>query len=906
VTDFLEFAILGLGTGAIYALITQGLIVIYRGSGVVNFAQSTFVMAGAFAFYEVQSHGGSLLFSILAAVAMGALLGATVQAGVMWPLRHAAPMTKVIGTLAVFIVLVALADLIYSNTYATVHQYLPTQTWKVDGLVIYLDQLILLGIAIVIAIVLSIVRERTLIGLAFSASSENERTAASLGWSPYGIAMTSWIAGGALAGLAGALVAPLTGLDIDTLSLLVIPALAAALMGRFQSFWRSLATAVVVGMFQSLCLFYVKQTGVQDAVPFIIIIIVLAITGTSIPLRSHIGDRLPKIGDGRVRLIPLLGLAVLIGVLITSVFSTVWIDAFSISFSIAIILLSIVVLTGYAGQITLAQFALAGLGAFVAGRLVSSSGWPFWAALIAGVVAAVPIGMLFALPALRTRGINLAIVTLGLAAVVERMVFDSSNYTGGFFGTNVGDPSLFGVNISAITSPDRYGIFTLAALILVILVVGNLRRSILGRQLVAIRANERAAASLGISIVSAKMYAFAIGSAIAALGGIILAFRNTSIIYSEFSTLQSVFLVAYAMIGGVGFIMGALVGSLFATGGIGTLINPLLNSIANYLPLISGLGVISVLILNPNGIVSKFIDDKDHLKDRLRRRSVKRSTQSDPPKRSWLTRRLLQPPNVGEISGSDSRFVRVSEKRIDIKNVCIRYGVVAAVDNFSLTINSGEVVGLIGPNGAGKTSLIDAISGFTRPSEGSIQLDGKDITNWSAHRRARAGLTRSWQSLELFEDVSVFENLLIASDERKWTKYLTGLVHPGKPTLGPAEMAVVKSFHLASDLASKPEELSYGKRRLLAVARAVALSPSILLLDEPAAGLGEMESSELASLVRELASDWGFGILLVEHDIDFVMSTCDRIAVMDFGVKIAEGTPETVRNDQSVIAAYLG
>ena len=233
-----------------------------------------------------------------------------------------------------------------------------------------------------------------------------------------------------------------------------------------------------------------------------------------------------------------------------------------------------------------------------------------------------------------------------------------------------------------------------------------------------------------------------------------------------------------------------------------------------------------------------------------------------------------------------------------------------AVDRVSATIRPGTVTGLIGPNGAGKTSLIDAISGFA-PSEGTVRLIGDaggadDLAGLSAVRRARAGVARSFQSLELFEDSTVFENLSVAADPQDLRSYLRDLVRPVNPPFPPEVVRAIIEFQLDEDLHRDVHDLSYGKRRLLAIARAVAMHPSVLLLDEPAAGLSATESAELAEVVRRLAEDWGMTVLVVEHDMNFVMEVCDEVLVLDFGRLIASGPPEEVRSDPAVIAAYLG
>jgi sulfate-transporting ATPase len=254
----------------------------------------------------------------------------------------------------------------------------------------------------------------------------------------------------------------------------------------------------------------------------------------------------------------------------------------------------------------------------------------------------------------------------------------------------------------------------------------------------------------------------------------------------------------------------------------------------------------------------------------------------------------------------DEKRVPVQPRTLTVSDLTVRYGGTTAVDSASLTVSPGRIVGLIGPNGAGKTTLIDAVTGFTRHAGGSIELDGEEIGSWSAVRRARAGLGRSFQSLELFEDSTVLENRRCASDQRDLWSYARDLVRPVNPPL-PAEVVnAIHEFQLEEDLDRVVEDLPYGRRRLLAIARAVATRPSILLLDEPAAGLGDVESAELAHLVRRLADDLGIGVLLVEHDMSFVMAVCDELVVLDFGRQIAQGAPDAIRNDPAVIAAYLG
>ena len=273
--------------------------------------------------------------------------------------------------------------------------------------------------------------------------------------------------------------------------------------------------------------------------------------------------------------------------------------------------------------------------------------------------------------------------------------------------------------------------------------------------------------------------------------------------------------------------------------------------------------------------------------------------------KKWGRPYIIPLDEVADTDPDDDHPTKVPQRSLAVENLSVRYGAVVAVDDVSFGLEPGTITGLIGPNGAGKTSLIDALSGFT-PSDGRVLLDGVDISNRGPVKRARAGIARSFQSLELFEDSTVFENLSVAADPQDLRSYAKDLVWPKNPKFPPEVVRAIVEFQLDEDLHRDVKDLSFGKRRLLAIARAVAMHPSIILLDEPVAGLSTTESAELAGVVRRLADEWGMAVLVVEHDMNFVMGVCDEVIVLDFGERIAAGTPEEIRTDPAVIAAYLG
>jgi sulfate-transporting ATPase len=886
--EAVRFALLGLGVGALYALASQGLIVIYRGTGVLNFSLGATAIAGVFMQWELHEEvGWPFLLSAIAGVAWSALLGALTHWVVMRPLRRSSSLVRVIATLGVLITIQAAVVLRYGSNPRQIESWLPTSRVTLwSDVSITWDRLILLGIGCVSAFGLWLLYRSTQFGLATEAVSESERSASAIGLSPNRIALQNWALGSALAAAAGILVVPIITLQVTAMTGLVLAAMAAALVGEFRSFPIATLAGFAIGAGQAVVGRYSDQEGLGPSLPFLVVIAVLVIRGRKLPLRDHYLQQLPMVGNGRINWAwTLFGCGAVVFVMVTK--QSKWIDALTVSLGVAIVLLSIVLLTGYAGQLSLAQYSIAGFGAYVAGRLVAVFDIPFLLALAAGVVAAVPLGIVFGLPAVRTRGINLAIVTLGLGSTIELMLFRNREYTGGVQGTQVGNPDLFGYDIGSINYPERYGIFVLALALLAVVVVANVRRGRSGRRLIAVRTNERAAASLGINVMVAKLFAFSLASAIAALGGIALAFRLSSISYQSYSNFTSITYVGLALLGGVGQLLGAFVGSTLATAGITQeILETTWEGVGRWIQLISGIGILLTLIIYKDGIAAEWV----------------RMSRVIRKMRKWSRPYTIRLSDVGDTAAHEAN---VPPRTLAVEGLTVQYGTVIAVDDVSFRLEPGKVTGLIGPNGAGKTSLIDAISGFTS-SRGRVLLDDVDLSRSPAMKRARAGLARSFQSLELFEDSTVFENLSVAADPQDLRSYLLDLVWPINPLLPPEVVRAVTEFDLADDLHRDVQDLSYGKRRLLAIARSVAMHPSVLLLDEPAAGLSSSESRELASVVRRLADQWGMAVLVVEHDMNFVMGVCDDVIVLDFGRLIAHGSPDEVSTDPAVIAAYLG
>ncbi len=687
----------------------------------------------------------------------------------------------------------------------------------------------------------------------------------------------------AVAGLAGILIAPLAPLTPTTYTLFVIPALAAAVVGSFEHLLPTVIAGLVIGMVQaeatSLTARYewMPATGGWELVPLIVILVALLLTGRSVPVRGGlVRQRLGRAPRPRTIWPPavvgtLIGLAALLAT------DGIWRAAVITTFISAIIGLSFVVVTGYAGQISVAQLALAGVGAFTLSGLTVSWGVPFPIAPLLAALVATVIGVVCGLPALRLRGLTLGVVTLALALAIEAIWFRNTDIVS-TSGARVEDPTLFGIDLS-IGSGEAFprisfGLVCLAALVTTAIGVAKLRTSALGSAMLAIRANERSASGMGVDVVRVKLAAFAIASFIAGLGGSLLGYRRGVLTFDSFTAIAGLVLLSTAYLAGVTSVWGGINAGIISASGIVFVATDRWIDLGEWFPVISGLGVVLTVIFNPEGLAAP----AHHLAERVMARVRKRRDEEAAEAAA---------PDEIRLGTADAGTIVLATS-----DLSVRYGGVLALSDLSLDVPAGSVVGLIGPNGAGKTTAIDAITGFAAAS-GSVTLSGDVVDRVSPHGRVERGLGRTFQSLELYDDLTVEENVSVAAVS----------LH-----IGERAESVDRALDLVGIRALRERtagELSQGERQLVSIARAVASRPDVLLLDEPAAGLGPSETAWLGERIRRIAAA-GAGVLLVDHDVGLVVDVCDQVYVLDFGKTIAAGPPEEIRRDPAVAAAYLG
>jgi ABC-type branched-subunit amino acid transport system ATPase component/ABC-type branched-subunit amino acid transport system permease subunit len=537
----------------------------------------------------------------------------------------------------------------------------------------------------------------------------------------------------------------------------------------------------------------------------------------------------------------------------------------------AIAAIGLNLLLGLSGQMSLGQAGFYAVGAYGSALLAAKLQWPLWLAMPAGMVQAGLAGGCVGLVALRTRGLHLAMATLAFGFIAGIVAQRWVSLTGGTMGL-IGVPVL---NFGDRRHGQTYFYWVAAGCLLLVQIASDyVHRSACGRQLLAVKQSEAFARTIGLNVPLWRLGVFAGAAALAGLAGALFAHQNGFVGSDAFTLDLSLMLLIGVVIGGLGSSYGALFGTAIVVA-----ISEGIADLHDYASMIYGGILLVVLLLLPDGTIGLFA--------RRDGRPLRAEADSTPPTLP------TPPPGVAVL---------------ELNGVTRRYAGVVAIDSLSFTVRPGTVHALIGPNGAGKSTLINVIAGLSPPDAGTVRFCGRDITRMPAHRRARLGLARTFQNLLLVQELSVIENVLLGLRARNrpfWRDLPLWLLGRHEDALLGQAQAILKLLGIEALAARLPGELAYGHRKLCEIARAVAQSPLLFLLDEPVAGLNEEEARRIAEVVRALRRD-GATILLVEHNMEFVMALSDTVTVLDHGICIAQGTPAQVRQDQAVIDAYLG
>ena len=553
----------------------------------------------------------------------------------------------------------------------------------------------------------------------------------------------------------------------------------------------------------------------------------------------------------------------------------------------ALVAMGLNILVGLVSLVSLGQAGIYALGAYTVGVLTVKYDWPLFATMGAAVVSSAIVGVVLAYPSVRVRGVYLAVVTIAFGLIVQNVVIDWRTVTGGTLGiSNIPRANLgFG-------PLDTTGLYTLIAGIMfaAFLLHHNLIYSRYGRAMHAVAQSETAASSLGINPANQRVFAFVISAVYAGIAGALYAYLNRYVNPDTFSFSDSIRFLLMVILGGSGTTLGPLIGA-----GILTWIPNLLQAFGKWQLFVYGALLAAVIFLMPKGIIGTL----NSWLRALMSRSRNQQQSAEPwPKASDQIAEFLR--SQDQIRGP---IMATSE-------LTIKFGGLTALSNVSLQVERASVHAIIGPNGAGKTTMLNALSGFYKPTSGVVYLNQQDIGSLTSDQVARIGLTRTFQNTELFSEMTVKENIVVAFNSRYKTGILGTLLRlPGyfreENKIDAQSVQLLDYVGLRDFAGELAKNLAFGHQRRLEIARALGLSPQILLLDEPAAGLTHAEIDELIALIRDLKS-LGVTIILVEHHVDMIMAVSDHVTVLDYGEVIASGTPAQVRDDPRVIEAYFG
>ena len=529
------------------------------------------------------------------------------------------------------------------------------------------------------------------------------------------------------------------------------------------------------------------------------------------------------------------------------------------------------VLIGLTGQVSFGHVGFYALGAYATAILSTKLGWSFWWTLPAGTLLCAVVGALLGLVALRVRGPYLAMVTIAFGFVVEYSVVEWERLTGGQNGImNIPYPAAGGFSFGE----RGIALTAIALMALTLVLYQRLAKSAWGLAMRAVRDSEVAAASMAVNPLAVRTVAFTISAVLAGIAGSFFASATTFVAPSSFPFFQSILFVLVVIVGGVERAYGPVIGAIIVVA-----IPELLSGLAEYRVLLSGVLMLAVLLFAPGGIASAFAA-------------------------RFGSGRAADAP-AAPVSAQLLVSTGAPRRTLEVEGLGIAFGGVRAVTDLTARMQSGQVTSIIGPNGAGKTTVLNMICGFYRPQTGTVLLGDETLAGRPTYAIARAGVARTFQTPQLFEQMSVLDNLLVAMQRGRLGSPLSDAATSSTGAQAQTARALLDYVGYRGSVGMLAGDVPHIDKRLLEIARALALRPGILMLDEPAAGLTAGDKEHLGKLLRRIA-DAGIGVVLIEHDMSLVMGISDHIAVLDAGKSLAQGRPETVRNDPAVVAAYLG
>ena len=600
------------------------------------------------------------------------------------------------------------------------------------------------------------------------------------------------------------------------------------------------------------------------------------------------------------------------------------------------------IVVGYAGLLDLGYAAFFAIGAYTMGLLNSpvlgsplyGHAWSFWVVIWIAALVSAGLGVVIGFPTLRVRGDYLAIITLAFGEIIPVAIrnlgditidiggwrpVERLNLTGGENGVNpVGRPYLPGVNFDTDFIPWYFLILVIGAVSL--WAMNRMRASRLGRAWMAIREDETAADCTGVNPIKTKLLAFGLGASFAGFAGSFYAAKLQAITPGAFEFNVSIMLLCMVVLGGMGSLKGVILGGMLITLFDRILLAQmtfLIRWIGRSLGIATlaavdltlwrwfffGLGLVVIMLLRPEGLAGRRV--RPPAADVDEREEALALVTAPPRPRAEAIPGWLRASTAAPGDRPTTRPV------LDVRGLTRRFGGLVAVSEVDLVIPPRGIVGLIGPNGAGKTTFFNLVTGLLRPDQGEILLDGASLVGLRPHAIVGRGIARTFQSIRLFQNMTVLDNVLVGEHCRLRAS-VAGVVFRPPAVVAEEARARARAREMLAfvGLDDKDGELaknlSYGDQRRLEIARALATEPTLLLLDEPTAGMNPRETDALTELIGLLREELGLAVLLIEHHMEVVMTISDRITVLDYGTRIAEGTPAEIRRNAKVIEAYLG
>jgi ABC-type branched-subunit amino acid transport system ATPase component/branched-subunit amino acid ABC-type transport system permease component len=883
VQQLLPFIVAGIATGAIYGLAATGLVLTYKTSGIFNFGQGALATAAAYIFYAMHyvnniNWVASLLVSVVVA---GPLMGLGMER-ISRRLSQQAVAWQIVATIGLILVVQGLGTVKYGSDTIDVQQFLPfgNDFFRVGGVNVSYAQLTVtvVGLAAVAGLFALFRWSRT--GIAMRAVVDDPDLLAMQATSPVRVRRGAWIIGSTFAALSGVLVLPFIGLDAVALTYLVVQAFGAAAIGAFSSIPLTFFGAIVIEIVANISQKYVVSVtwlaGLPESLPFVVLFVMLLVLPRRRLARVSSTESRPPLqwqGPARVRVVT--GVVVVALLALVPLIVGDHIGFYTIGLTQMIMLLSLGLLVKTSGQVSLCHATFAAIGAVAFSQLTVGARIPWFAALILAGLIVVPVGAFVAIPAIRLRGVFLALATFGFGIFVEQMLYPLSwMFTTLSSGRAVPRPSLG-------SSDKGFYYVVLVIVVLTALIMVAIHQGRLGRVLRGLSDSPLAVATMGLSTNTTRVIVFCISAFFAAISGILYAASihfavSGDVHFESFYSLTLLALLALAPFAEPWYAVFALIAAVIP----GYLTSADVSSWLNAL-----FGVSAIFVALRGGHAG--------MPDRLRRilegfgrpRRAKRAAAPVPQQRA--------PEGQG----------------LDVRNLRVAFGGLVAVDDLSFSVPLGRITGLIGPNGAGKTTTFDASSGLNRSVSGHISLRGKDVTRMGASARGRLGLGRTFQRMALCDRLTVAENVALGRESGLAGGSVLGQMLATRSQRTETEAAASAAMDLCeiADLAGvQAGALSTGQRRLVELARCLAGRFDVLLLDEPSSGLDRSETEAFDSILRRTVEERGCGILLVEHDMSLVMNVCDYIYVLDFGKLLFEGDAPSVAADPGVQAAYLG